>query len=59
MVYLSSENLNWKEFVISWFSQNCVEPTDTEAPEGKFKIAADFQTAYKNLFFSSLDKLLE
>jgi dynein heavy chain len=32
MVYLSSENLNWKEFVTSWFSKNCVEPTDTEAP---------------------------
>lgn len=59
MVYLSSENLGWREFVLSWFSKNCVDPSEPDPPEGKFRIANDFQTAYKNLFFSSLDKLLE
>jgi dynein heavy chain len=61
MVYLSTGNLNWKEFVTTWFSKNCIDPTNPASTinDGKFKVPMDFQTLYKNLFFSSLDKLLE
>lgn len=59
MVYLSQENLNWKEFVITWFSKNCSDPSDTSEHAGKFKVPKDFQDHYKQLFFTSLDKLLE